>query len=387
MSESIAQASRRRFGGLLAASAFLLGAGFAPAVHAEDGVSSDTILIGQSAVLSGPLAGLTLENNRAAQAYFDYVNANGGVHGRKIKLVSLDDGLNGDRALANYRKLIDEVKVFATFSGVGTATTAAAIPVLNEKRVPLIAPFGVADSVRNIASRQVYYLRAGYQDEAAKLVDHVTSIGQQEIGLASLNNPGGKEVVASVQAQLGKKGIALKTSGLIENDGTNVAAIAKQIAAQSPQSVLVFAGGKLSADFVKLLLDNNYTGQIYCFSVVSAELVAREAGSRARGVGFTQVTQYPWDTTVKVAKEYQQLAGSSQSPVTYNGMGGHIAARILVEALQRAGKDLTRDKLRNALDSAPFDIGGVTMNFATSDRVGSRYVELVMLTKDAKIVR
>jgi len=387
MKKQLTRAARRRFGGLLAASAFLIGAGFAPAVQAEDGVTGDTILIGQSAVLSGPLAGIALENNRAAQAYFDYINANGGVFGRKIKLISMDDGLSGEKALANYKRLIDEVKVFATFSGVGTATTAAAIPLLNEKRVPLIAPFGVADSVRAIPTRQVYYLRAGYQDEAAKLVDHVTSLGQSEIGLASLNNPGGKEVLASVQSQLGKKGAKLTASGLIDNDGANVAAIAKQLAAQSPQAVLLFAGGKLSADFVKLLLDNNYKGQIYCFSVVSAELVAKEAGERARGVGFTQVTQYPWDPTVKVAKEYQQLAGSTQAPVTYNGMGGHIAARVLVEALQRAGKDLTREKLRGALESAPFDIGGVSMNFATSDRVGSRYVELVMLSRDAKIVR
>ena len=387
MKNSLALAISRRFGGLLAASTFLLGAAFAPTAHAEDGVTSDTILIGQSAVLTGPLAGLALENNRAAQAYFDAVNANGGIYGRKIKLMSLDDGLDGARAAANYKKLIDDAKVFATFSGVGTAPTAAAIPILNERRVPLIAPFGVADSVRAIATRQVFYLRAGYQDEAAKLVDHVTSLGQKEIGVASLNNPGGKEVLASVQSQLAKQGIAIKTSGLIENNGTNVAAIAQQIAAQAPQSVLVFAGGKLSADFVKLLLDNNYTGQIYGFSVVSAELVAKEAGSRARGVGFAQVTQYPWDATVKVAKEYQQMAVSTQSPVTYNGMGGHLAARVLVEALQRAGKDLTREKLRTALESAPFDIGGVTMNFAASDHVGSRYVELVMLTRDARIVR
>jgi len=376
----------RGFAGRLAA-LFLAAALMPLTAQAEDGVSADAILIGQSAVLSGPLAGIALENNRAALAYFDHVNATGGIFGRKIKLVSLDDELKADKAVANYRHLIDDLKVFATFSGVGTATTAAAIPLLNERRVPLIAPFGVADSVRAMPSRQVYYLRAGYLDESAKLVDHVTSLGQKEIGLATLNNPGGKEVLANVQAQLGKQGLALKTSGLIDNDGTNVAAIAKQIAAQAPQALLVFAGGKLSADFVKLLLDNNFRGQIFCFSVVSAELVAREAGERARGVGFTQVTQYPWDPTVKVAKEYQQMAGSTQAPVTYNGMGGHLAARLLVEALQRAGRDLTREKVRAALEAAPFDIGGVTMSFAPNDHVGNRYVELVMLTRDARIVR
>lgn len=382
-----ATAGRRK--ALLAASSLALGA-LLPATRAfaaEDGVSADTILLGQSAVLSGPQAGTALDGNRAALAYFDRINTAGGVYGRRIKLISLDDELKPEKAIANYRRLIDEQRVFATFAGLGTATTAAAIPLLNDRKVPLIAPSGVADSVRAMPTRQVYYLRAGYMDESAKLVDHITSLGQREIGMAALNNPGGKEMLANVQGQLGKLGITLKSAGMVDGDGNNAAAVAKQIATAAPQAVLVFVNGKLSGDFVKLLLDNNYRGQLYCFSIASAELVAREAGARSRGIGFTQVTQYPWDSSVKVVKEYQQLAGGLQAPVTYNGMAGHIAARLLVEALQRAGKDLTREKLRTALESAPYDIGGVPINFSPTDHVGTRSVELVMLSRDAKIVR
>jgi len=365
----------------------LAGGALAAPAGAEDGITSDTILIGQSAVLSGPLGGLAQENNRAALAYFAQVNEAGGIFGRKIKLVSLDDELKPDKALANYKQLIDETRVFATFAGVGTGTTAAIIPLLNERRVPLIGPLAVGDSVRAIPTRQVYYLRAGYQEESAKLVSHVTSLGQREIGLATLNNPGGKEVLSLVQAQLDKQNLKLKASGLLDNDGGNMPGVARQLAGQAPQAVLLFAGGKLAADFIKTLFDNGYVGQVFCFSVASGELVARVVGERSRGVGFAQVIQYPWDTSVKVAKEYQQLAIAAKVPVTYNGMGGHLAARLFVEAMRRAGKDPTRDKLRAALESAPFDLGGVTMAFGPEDHLGSRYVELVMLTRDARFMR
>jgi ABC-type branched-subunit amino acid transport system substrate-binding protein len=364
-----------------------LAVAFAAPAGAEDGITSDTILIGQSAVLSGPLGGLAQENNRAALAYFEQVNAAGGIFGRKVKLVSLDDELKPDKAVANYKQLIDETRVFATFAGVGTGTTAAIIPLLNERRVPLIGPLGVGDSVRAIPTRQVYYLRAGYQEESAKLVSHITALGQREIGLATLNNPGGKEVLSLVQAQLDKQNLKLKASGLLDNDGGNMPAVARQLAGQAPQAVLLFAGGKLAADFIKALFDNGYVGQVFCYSVASGELVARVVGERARGVGFAQVVQYPWDTSVKVAKEYQQIAAASKSPVTYNGMGGHLAARLFVEAMRRAGKDPTREKLRAALESAPFDLGGVTMIFSPEEHLGSRYVELVMLTRDARFVR
>ena len=358
-----------------------------PLSFAEDGVTADTILIGQSGILSGPLSGTVTANNQAAQLYFDKVNAAGGIYGRKIKFISLDDELKPDKALANYKKLIEQDKVFVTFTGVGTGTTAAVLPYLEEKKVPLIGPIAVADSVRRMPSSQVYWMRAGYYDESEKMVEHLTTIGLTKIAVASLNNPGGKEVVTNIEAQLTKRNNKIVHAGFMENNGSNLSAMTAELIKAQPQAIILFIGGGASGDFVKKMVEGGYKGQIFCFSIVSGEIIAKVVGEKARGIVFSQVNQYPWDTSVKVIREYQDLVKAANLQINYNGVGAFISAKVMVEAMKRAGKDLTRDKLRAALESGPYDVGGVSFSFTSSNRVGSKFVELVMLNKDGRFLR
>ena len=354
---------------------------------AQDGITPTSVTFGQSAVLSGPLSGTVIENVKVAQLYFDQVNAQGGVHGRKIKLVSLDDELKPEKALANYKKLLDEEKVLATFLGVGTGTTAAVLPLLEEKRVPLIAPLAIGDSVRAKSGRMVYYTRAGYGDESEKIIQHLTTVGQTKIALATLDNAGGREVAATIDGQLAKRNNKLVQTQFIAPNGSNIAAAAKAIAAAQPQAVVLFSGGAASGEFVKQLFENKFTGQVFCYSIVSAEIVSKVVGDKARGISFSQVTQYPWDTTVKLVKEYQDLAKLGNVPVNYNGMGGFISAKLVVEALRRAGKNLTRENFVAALDGAPYDLGGVLLNFGNGNRLGTGYVDLVIISREGKFLR
>lgn len=357
------------------------------AANAEPGISATAILVGQSAVLSGPLSDTVKEAQKGSQLYFENINARGGILGRKIKLISLDDELKPEKAVANYKKLIEEDKVFVTFAGVGTGTIAAALPLLEQSGVPLIAPFILADSVRAKAGKQAYFLRAGYFDESEKIVEHLTSLGISSVAVASLNNPGGKEVVSNVEAQLARRNLRVAASGLFETNGSNVAAVAKQIAAAAPQAVILFAGGSVGGEFVKLLFETGVHSQIFGLSNVSGELVARALGEQARGIAISQVSQYPWDTTIPVVKEYQQAAQAAKLPISYLGMEGYLAAKFLCEALRRTGKDLTRDRLRATLETGKFDLGGVVFAFTATDHSGSRFVELVMLTRQGRFVR
>jgi len=355
--------------------------------HGEDGVTADTILIGQSAVLTGPQSANVVNNNKATQAYFDRVNAEGGIFGRKIKLISLDDELKGDKALANYKKLVEEDKVFALFAGVGTPTMAAASPYLNQKQVPLIGPYAVADSVRAQSGKQVYYLRAGYYDESEKIIEHLTTIGLTRIGLVTLNNPGGKEVLGNVEKQLAARKLKPQVVGLLEVNSSNLPAVSKALATAQPQTIIVFAGGGASGDFIKRVLEDGYTGQLFCFSICSAAVITKNIGERSRGIGFSQIVQFPWESGNPVVREYQQLAKAANLTVDYAGMGGYLSGRFMVEALRRAGKNLTRDKFRAALESGPFDMGGVTYSFKPDNRYASTYVELVMLSRDGKFLK
>jgi len=353
----------------------------------EDGVSADTILIGQSAVLSGTQSANVINNNKATLAYFERINAEGGIHGRKLKLIALDDELKADKALANYKKLVEEDKVFALFAGVGTPTTAASYAYLNEKEVPLVGPYAVADSVRAKTGKQVYYLRAGYYDESEKIIEHLTTIGLTRIGLLSINNPGGKEVLANIEKQLAARQLKLQAVALLNVDNSNLAAASRALVDARPQTIMVFTGGGASGDFIKRAVEDGYDGQLFCFSICSAAVITKNIGERARGIGFSQIVQFPWESANPVVKEYQQLAKTAGLTIDYAGMGGYLSGRFMVEALRRTGKNLTREKFRAALEAGPFDMGGVTYTFKPGSRFGSTYVELVMLTRDGRFVK
>lgn len=175
------------------------------AARTEPGVGPDTILLGQSAVLSGPLSPGALALQGGARIAFDEANARGGVHGRKLRLVALDDGFDPARAQANFRALLAEHKVFACVLPIGAAITLAALPLLREQNVPLLAPVAVVDSARRQTAGTAYYVRASEQREAEALVAHLAIIGQHKVAVAHLATPGGREVLDLVNTALQKK--------------------------------------------------------------------------------------------------------------------------------------------------------------------------------------
>jgi branched-chain amino acid transport system substrate-binding protein len=154
----------------------------APAAQAQ-GVTADTILIGQSAALTGPAQELGLEMKAGADAYFNYVNENGGVNGRKIKLISLDHGYEPVRAKANTEKLINNEKVLALFGYVGTPTSNAALPLFTEGKVPFIGAFTGAQSLRDPQNRYIFNIRGSYFDETEKIVDFLVRQGVEKISV------------------------------------------------------------------------------------------------------------------------------------------------------------------------------------------------------------
>ena len=129
------------------------------------GVTGNTILLGESAAFSGPAAKLGEAMREGATAYFNEINQQGGVYGRQIKLVSLDDGYEPDRAVANTKALIDDKKVFALFGYVGTPTSYAVKPLVDAARIPFFAPFTGAQGLRVPVDRYIFNIRAGYFDE------------------------------------------------------------------------------------------------------------------------------------------------------------------------------------------------------------------------------
>ncbi len=150
---------------LLCATSFSL-AVFAGTVQAAEapGITDKEIVIGQTAAQTGPAADLGHDVRLGIEAYFKEINAKGGVHGRQLRLVSLDDGYDPERAAANAKQLIEKDKVFAMLGNVGTATGLAVLPVMNEAKVPLVGPYSGAESLRGPDSGLIFHVRASYSD-------------------------------------------------------------------------------------------------------------------------------------------------------------------------------------------------------------------------------
>ncbi len=363
--------------------------GLTPATAAETGVTTDTIVLGQSCALSGPAQELGSEMRLGAQLYFNQINQAGGVHGRQIKLVTLDDGYEPDRAAVNTRKLINDDKVFALFGYVGTPTSNAALPIFTEAKVPFFGAFTGAESLRTPFNRNIFNVRASYFDETEKIVEQLTSLGSRNIAVFYQNDGYGQAGLAGVERAMAKRNMKIVSTATVERNTVAVDAAVKTLVPKQPDAIVMISAYKSIAAFVKAAKKAGYAGQFQNVSFVGSRALAEELGPDGYGVAISQVVPYPFATNVPVVRDYAQAlkaAGSAQP--SFTSLEGYIAARVFVEGLKRAGKELTRDKLITALETMNnVDIGGFNVNFTPKSHSGSSYVDLTMIGRTKNFVR
>lgn len=356
---------------------------------AEPGITASTILIGQSAAFSGPASELGTEMRAGALAYFQAINASGGVNGRKIELRSLDDGYEPDRAAANTRKLIDD-GVFLLFGYVGTPTSNASKPIFTAARVPFVGPFTGAESLRNPLNRYIFNVRASYYDETDRIVGQLVGQTLDRIAVFYQNDDYGKAGLAGVERAMQKRNLKIVATGTVERNTVDVAAAVKAIGPVEPQGVVMISAYKSCAAFIKAMRNAGYNPQFMNVSFVGSKALAHEAGPAGRGVGISQVVPFPWNLSARVVKDYQQLleASTGKQNFSFTSLEGFIAAKVLVEGLRRAGPDLTREKFITAMEQLrDFDVGGFTVTFTPTDHSGSKFVELTVIGKDERFLR
>lgn len=359
------------------------------AAGAEPGITAGTILIGQSAAFSGPASELGTEMRAGALAYFQSVNASGGVNGRKIELRSLDDGYEPDRAAANTHKLIDD-GVFLLFGYVGTPTSNASKPIFTAARVPFVGPFTGAESLRNPLNRYIFNVRASYYDETDKIVGQLVGQTLERIAVFYQNDDYGKAGLAGVERAMQKRNLKIVSTGTVERNTVDVANAVKAIGKVEPQGVVMISTYKSCAAFIKAMRKAGYNPQFMNVSFVGSKALAHEAGPEGRGVGVSQIVPFPWNLAARVVKDYQQLleASTGKKDFSFTSLEGFIAAKVLIEGLRRAGPDLTREKFISAMEQLrDFDVGGFTVSFSPTDHSGSKFVELTVIGKDERFLR
>lgn len=358
------------------------------AVRAEVGVTNDKVLLGQSVALTGPAAQLGIQMRNGIQAYLDYVNQKG-VNGRKIELITLDDGYEPARTVPNTKKLIEQDKVFALIGYVGTPTSVPAIPVFTEAKVPFIGPFTGAESLRTPFNRYIFHVRASYYDETDKIVEQVLSTGGKTIAVFYQDNAYGQAGLKGVEIAMAKRGLKISAVGTVERNTVKVEGAVKTLSAAQPDAIVMISAYTSCAEFIRQMKQAGSAAQFYNVSFVGSVSLANALGKDGVGVGISQVVPFPWATSVPVVKEYQQLsAKAGNKDYNFGAMEGFLVAKVFVEGLRRTGKDVTREKFIDAMEKMQdVDIGGFYVGYSPTNHAGSKFVDLTIIARDGKFMR
>ncbi len=360
---------------------------------AETGVTDNSVLIGMTAPFSGPNGAYGLDMKMVINAYFRQINDAGGIHGRRLELRALDDGYETDRAVANTRTLINQEKVFALLASYGSSpTTAAMNEVFGVAKVPLVGAISGAESIRqlprdNPKNRYMFNVRASYANETEAIVNQLVSLGFSNIAVFYQNDGFGKSGLDGVVAALRKHNQAPVAVATVERNSADVSQAVQTIAPVNPQAVIMVTLYKPTAAFVRAMRKIGQKPQFMTLSPVGADLLVQELGDEARGIGISQVMPYPWNDTTPLVREYQKLLGQN-GKFSYYGVEAYAMAKVLVDAIRKAGKDLSREKLLTSLEGMQnHDLGGYRISYSANDRFGSRFVDLTVIGNSGRVLR
>jgi ABC-type branched-subunit amino acid transport system substrate-binding protein len=360
----------------------------AGALAQSPGVTDKEILVGQFAAFSGPAAQLGERLKVGIEAYFKAINAQGGVNGRTLKLITRDDGYEPEKAAAAVKALIYEDKVFALIGAVGTPTGLAAMPSFTNEKVPMIGMFTGAQALREPFNRQIFHVRASYYDETERIVQHVTSMGSKNIAVFYQNDAYGKAGLEGVNRALTKRDMKPVALATFERNTVDVTASLATILATKPDAVIQIGAYKSVAAFIKESRKKGYGGQFFNVSFVGSKALADELGPVGTGVVISQVVPFPFAQTAPVVREYQQRMGEAgQKEFDFSTMEGYLMAKVFVEGLKRSGRNLTRDSLITGLESmTDVNLGGFVINYSAKNHEGSKYTDLSIIGRDSKFL-
>jgi branched-chain amino acid transport system substrate-binding protein len=346
--------------------------------------ANDTdIVLGQSAAISGSQAQFGIDIRDGALACFEVVNRQGGIHGRRVRMVTLDDGGSDTKAKQNTARLIEQERALALFGYISRPSALAGAAMASQGKVPFIAPFSGTPALYK-QDPYLFTIRASYNDELASMVEQLVQSGYKRIGFAYLNDA--RQVnVPLVEKLLERHGMKPAVLIGVDRASPDVAAQAKQLASANPDVLLALANNLPLTALTREARRLGNGTPFWIVSFVDSKLMVKELGPLAEGQVFAQVVPLPTKRGVRIVKDYQRdyRAKFPDAQLSFTSLEGYIGARVLVEGLKRAGPNPTRDKLVKALETlSQTDLGDFWVDFSRQNHNGSRFVELTIVNKD-----
>ena len=389
----------------------------AVAVCGTSGVTlaaGNEIVIGQSVALTGQLAEVGKDFAAGMKAYVDYVNAKGGVNGKQLKLVVKDDASTPAKTFQNAQALINEnVDVLAGFTGTANVALLARTKTLQKNNIALVGPLTGADSLRKPHGEeehkaeqgnyqlgadtmtegyipQLFHVRAGYNDEAQKIVKQAVSLGMSKIGVLYSDDAFGKTGLAAITAALKAQKLELAAKGIYPVKTNDVTDAVKNIANARPQAVILLANTTPAGNFIKQYRQLDPGAQLFTLSTVTAPNLVKAIGVQgmAHGVGISQVMPMPTNSLTPLSKEHQKVMAEygKGTPISYLTMEGHVVAKVIAEAVRRGGSN--RASMFTGLEALKgYDAGGYFINFGPTERRASKYVDVTVIGANGELMR
>jgi branched-chain amino acid transport system substrate-binding protein len=367
----------------------LLGGAPLTASAQAQGVSDREIVLGHTAGFTGPVAGSVRESTDGALLYFDWLNSRGGINGRKIVLRSLDDKFDPKQAGDNVKRILSETPPLALVLTRGTPHTEAALPLAQEAGIPIISPGTGADVFHSPVNPLIFNLRAKYQLEVEKAIDYLLSTGVSKIALVHVNDSFGKDGLAGFErrmAELKLKPVFITTFDRTTGDTTDAVQVVLKADAQA---TIVVGSAAHSADLIQKVRKAGNQTLFVTLSNNGTKSYIKLLGANGRGVIVTQVFPNPATSTLPVAREMRRLTKDKKDFIlSQQAMEGFLAAKLVGEALQRAGKHPTRKGLMAALETLKdYDLGGFWVTYSPADHSGGKFVEMSIIDERGEFLQ
>ncbi|MYB28610.1 MAG: ABC transporter substrate-binding protein [Acidimicrobiaceae bacterium] len=352
------------------------------------GLTTERILFGQSAALSGPAKELGRNMRMGILAAFDEVNAAGGVHGRVLELQSLDDAYEPEDAIVMTRHLIEQEQVFALIGAVGTPTSRSATPIARNAGVPYIAPFTGAAFLRDDEWDNIINLRASYNQETEEMVARLTEdLGIRRISVLYQNDSFGRAGFRGTVAALERRDMELASIGIYPRNTTAVKTALLDLRQGDPEAVIMIGAYEPVASLILWARRTGMDAVFMTVSFVGSNALAQELGPDGAGVLVTQVVPFPEDNSLPVVLSYLDALASHdpEAEPGFVSLEGYLAGRMVIAALEECGSEVDRSCLLDQLiDHGEFDIDGFELQFGDGDNQGSDEVFLTVIGSDGK---
>jgi len=358
---------------------------------------SQDLVVGQVSSQTSPVTAMNAKGLYAGiNVYFEHTNAQGGVNGRKVRLVNKDDQLAQGRMIEQTKEFVADKSVIALIAYQNTAgiTELAKSGVVGDSRIALIAPFQGDKSI--VSAEGFYPFRSGYPDEVAAMIKEAAFQQKKRLVIVYQSATFGPSMLKLAKELAAKEKLNIVAEIMVETAvadkvEASVNAGGSAVANADPDAILLLMGGRAAPMTVGAIKNSSaQDAQLYGMSILPSAEVYKAAGDKARGIVITQAVPFPYSATLPLVSQYQKLMKqyAPNEPLSFTTLEGFIAGKITVEAIKRAGNNPTREKVIKALNSmGQYDLGGISVDYSPKSRNGWGSVDLTVIGANGRLLR